>query len=118
MTVANTLAIVGPVQVSRADIRALSGGKSSAGNDLGAEHFERRASERANNARAPQIVALSRSGTDSSPADDAPRLNAAFVAQALAQVMAPPSPDAPSALAAYQRDHVRGFRGCLLDDTL
>jgi hypothetical protein len=118
MTSANTLSIVGPVQISRTDLRVLSGGKSSAGNDLGGERFERRASERTNNARAPQIVLSSHSGTTTSQIDDVPRLNAAFVAQALAQVMTPSGPDATSALAAYQRNHVRRGRGLLLDDTL
>jgi hypothetical protein len=118
MTAANTLSIVGRVEFAGANARVLSVGKSSAGNDLGAERFERRAGERANTPRAIPKNSPSQNDTDSSVIEIEPRLNAAFVAQALGQVMAPAVPDAPSALAAYQRNHVRLRGGFLLDSTL
>jgi hypothetical protein len=118
MTAANTLSIVGPAEFAGASARVLSGGKSSAGNDLGAERFERRASERTNAPRATPNIPSCQIETDSSVIEIVPRLNAAFVAQALGQVMPPAIPDTPSALAAYQRNHVRRYGGLLLDSTL
>ena len=118
MTVANSLSIVAPVAFTGANTRVLSGGKSSAGNDLGAERFERRAGERTNAARATPRTPPFQNDTGSSPIEIIPRLNAAFVAQALGQVMAPAIPDAPSAFAAYQRNYVRRYGGLLLDSTL
>jgi hypothetical protein len=58
----------------------------------------------------------SHSGTNSNaPLWNGPRLQAAFVAQVLGQVLAPQSSDPRLALAAYQRDDVRRLQRRLLD---
>jgi hypothetical protein len=58
----------------------------------------------------------SHSGTTSNaPLWNGPRLQAAFVAQVLGQVLAPQTGDRQSALAAYQRDDVRRLQSRLLD---
>lgn len=59
----------------------------------------------------------SHSGTTSNaPLWNGPRLQAAFVAQVLGQVLAPPSSNPQSALAAYQRNDIRVLQSRLLDD--
>jgi hypothetical protein len=118
MTAANTLAIVGRVEFAGVNVRVLPGGKASDGNDLGSDRFERRADERANAQRATPKTLPCQNDTDSSVIEIVPRLNAAFVAQALGQVLAPAMPDAASTLAAYQRNHIRRYGGLLLDSTL
>jgi hypothetical protein len=58
----------------------------------------------------------SHSGTESNaPLWNGPRLQAAFVAQVLGQVLAPHTSDPRLALAAYQRDDVRRWQSRLLD---
>jgi hypothetical protein len=58
----------------------------------------------------------SHSGTTSNaPLWNGPRLQAAFVAQVLGQVLSPPSSNPQSALAAYQRNDVRVLQSRLLD---
>jgi hypothetical protein len=58
----------------------------------------------------------SRSGTTSSASHwNGPRLQAAFVAQVLGQVLAPQARDPGLAFAAYQRDDVRTRQSRLLD---
>jgi hypothetical protein len=58
----------------------------------------------------------SHSGTKSNaPLWNGPRLQAAFVAQVLGQVLAPQIADPRLALAAYQRDDVRRLQSRLLD---
>lgn len=118
MTAANTLSIVGRVEFAGANARVLAGRKPSAGNDLGGERFERRADARTNVPRATPNASPSQNDTDSSIIDIVPRLNAAFVAQALGQVMATAIPNPASTLAAYQRNDVRRYGGLLLDSTL
>ena len=71
--------------------------------------------ETARNARGDHKRA-SHSGTESNaPLWNGPRLQAAFVAQVLGQVLAPPIRDPRLALAAYQRDDVRRLQSRLLD---
>jgi hypothetical protein len=58
----------------------------------------------------------SHSGTDwRGPNWNGPRLQAAFVAQVLGQVLAPEARDPRLALAAYQGNDVRGMQRRLLD---
>jgi len=58
----------------------------------------------------------SHSGTTSNaPLWNGPRLQAAFVAQVLGQVLAPQASSPHLALAAYQRDDVRGLQRRLVD---
>lgn len=58
----------------------------------------------------------SHSGTESNaPLWNGPRLQAAFVAQVLGQILAPQTSDPRSALAAYQQNDVRRLQSRLLD---
>ena len=58
----------------------------------------------------------SHSGTTSNaPLWNGPRLQAAFVAQVLGQVLSPPAINPQSAFAAYQRNDVRVLQSRLLD---
>jgi hypothetical protein len=71
--------------------------------------------ESAQNVRSDRRRA-SHSGTDSAaPLWNGPRLQAAFVAQVLGQILAPQTSDPRLAFAAYQQNDVRRLQSRLLD---
>jgi hypothetical protein len=71
--------------------------------------------ERANDVRSERRRASQSGTTSNAPLWNGPRLQAAFVAQVLGQVLAPQTGDPQLALAAYQRDDVRRLQSRLLD---
>ena len=89
--------------------------KTYGGNGLGQDRFTHATNERLRTAIIARS-AVSRSGTESrAPNWNGPRLSAPFAAQAIGQVLVGGANDAPSAIAAYERDHVGGMSGRLLD---
>jgi hypothetical protein len=118
MTISDSLPIVAASDLARSAMRVPPGKNARNGNGLGGDRLAGGARE--NVGAAPTVhLAVSYSGTESrTPMWDGPRLTAAFVAQALGQVMAGGAPDPRSALAAYERDHIRGNNSLLLDSEI
>jgi hypothetical protein len=118
MTSANALAILPATSVAGCGMRVSQSEKSRGGNGLGAGGFPQ------NGAKQKQSTPLAsqgafHSGTGSRARfHDAPRINAAFAAQALGQAMGADGAgrDTQSALAAYERNHILGKGGWLFDD--
>jgi hypothetical protein len=118
MTDACTFPIVAANGIARSRAIVASAGKPRCDKGLQENVTAQAARNEAQDARSGRGQE-SRSGTYSNaPLWNGPRLQAAFVAQVLGQVLAPQTGDLRLAIAAYQRDHVRGLQSRLLDSAI